>query len=182
MSLCTAGLHLLSRAHLQWHPLLLHVGVTWTPATAKCIHKVTEEESKAKGSHQGLTLGLILPPYLDRFPDFLHCHVITTAQIYPHFPTVLKAVVLLQSVFQTVLFSAQGFLKGSCDEVLWSDVIKHPKATERIKRMSSKPFHYWKVGIFPGTLSPDAFRIVIDVPTEGTSFPPSESPLPGAML
>lgn len=106
----------------------------------------------------------------------------TTAQIYPHFTTVLKAVVLLQSVFQRVLFSAQGFLKGSCDELPWSDIIKHPKATEGIKRMSSKPFHYWKVGIFPGTLSPDAFRIVIDVPAEGTSFPPSESPLPGAML
>lgn len=57
--------------------------------------------------------------------------------------------VLLQSVFQRVLLSAQGFLKGSCDEVFWSDIIKHPKATERIKRTSSKPFHYWKVGIFP---------------------------------
>lgn len=50
--------------------------------------------------------------------------------------------------FQTALFSAQGFLKGSCDEVFCSDIIKHPKATEGIKRMSRKPFHYWKVGFY----------------------------------
>lgn len=55
-------------------------------------------QSHRGGNQRGLTLGFIIPPCLDSFPDFLHCHGITTAQIYPHFTTALKAVVLLQSV------------------------------------------------------------------------------------
>lgn len=93
----------------------------------------------------------------------------------------IKSCGAVTKCFRTALPSAQGFLKGSCVEVFWSDIVNYAKTAEGIKRLSSKPFHNWKVEIFPQTRSHRCLRIVIDVSTEGAFFPP-ESPLPGAML
>lgn len=169
------------QAHLQWHSVLLCVAVTWTPATAKCMHKVTEEETEAEGSRQGSDTGVYphtLPGQFSRlFTLLCNCNSTDSSSFYHS----IKSSGATTKCFLTALLSAQGFLKGSCNEVFWSDIINYPKAAEGIKRLSSKPSHSWTVGIFPGTQSLRCLRIAIDVSTEGTFFPP-ESALPGAML
>lgn len=77
------------------------MAVTQTPAAAKSICEVTEEETEAKGEALAGPMSgkFMLPLHLNCFPDFSHHHLITTAQTHPHFTTVPKAVAMLQSVF-----------------------------------------------------------------------------------
>lgn len=82
------------------------MAVTQTPAAAKCILKVTEEETEAKGeSLTGLTSGkFMLPLYLDCFPDFSHHHLVTTADS-PSFHHSIKSSGDATKCFLTTLFS-----------------------------------------------------------------------------
>lgn len=159
------------------------MAVTCAPAAAKCIHKVTEEETEAKGELlAGLTPGkFMLLLYLDCFPDFSPSlnYNSTDSSSFCHN---IKSSSDATKCFLTslVFLLPWGFLKGSSDEAaFWPNVITHPKAAEGIKSMNSNPFPCCKTRIFWRTRSlrclgrskisdqsggkKNKYRIVIDV-------------------